>query len=119
MNERLSADEKIRRRADYQNCYRHGRRRHGTFATLHFVTNAFDHPRLGITVTRKVGSAVVRNRLKRRVREIYRRWNERPQLPALDIVFHLKPAARRASFEDLEREVHTLCRKLPRTNDQA
>lgn len=119
MNEKLSADEKIRRRAEYQNCYRHGRRRHGTFATLHFVPNKHDHPRLGITVTRKVGSAVVRNRLKRRVREIYRRWNERPQLPALDLVFHLKPAARQASFEALEQEVRSLCRKLPGASNQA
>ncbi|MHC4393712.1 MAG: ribonuclease P protein component [Planctomycetota bacterium] len=119
MNERLTAEEKIRRRADYQHCYRRGRRRHGAFATLHFVANELQHPRLGITVTRKVGSAVVRNRLKRRVREIYRRWSQRPGLPALDIVLHLKPAARDASFEALEREVHGLCRKLPGFSDQA
>ena len=55
-------------------------------------------PRLGITVTRKVGGAVVRNRVKRRLREIYRRWPDQPQLPALDIVIHAKPSAARATF---------------------
>jgi len=117
VKERLRAEEKIHRRADFQHCYRRGRRRHGAFATLHFVVNELEHPRLSITVTRKVGSAVVRNRLKRRVREIYRRWSQRPRLPALDIVFHLKPAAREASFEELEQEVHALCQKLPGIGD--
>jgi ribonuclease P protein component len=119
VNERLSAEEKIRRRADFQHCYRRGRRRHGAFATLHFVANDLERPRLGITVTRKVGPAVVRNRLKRRVREIYRRWSQRPGLPALDIVLHLKPAAREASFEALQQEVRELCRKLPGISDPA
>lgn len=119
MTERLSAEEKICRRVDYQTCYREGRRRHGTFITLHFVPNALQHPRLGITATRKVGSAVVRNRLKRRVREIYRRWSERSQLPSVDMVFHLKPAARDASFEELRKELLGLCRKLIAKHDQA
>ena len=119
MTERLSAEEKIRRRVDYQRCYRQGLRRHGTLTTLHFVRNALQHPRLGITATRKVGSAVVRNRLKRRVREIYRRWSERSQLPPVDIVFHIKPAARDASFEELEEELLGLCRELTAKHDLA
>jgi ribonuclease P protein component len=79
---------------------------------VHFVPNSLGHPRLGITATRKVGSAVVRNRLKRRTREIYRRWDKRSQLPSLDIVLHLKPTASDASFQELEREIHRLCRSL-------
>ena len=119
MSEKLSAEEKIRRRAEYQRCYRKGRRRHGTYTTVHFVPNALNHPRLGITATRKVGSAVVRNRLKRRVREIYRRWSERRQLPALDIVVHLKTTAKEASFEELETELQGLCRSLIEKADRA
>lgn len=79
---------------------------------MHFVPNSLGHPRLGITATRKVGSAVVRNRLKRRVREIYRRWDKRSQLPPLDIVLHLRPTASGASFQELEREIRALCRGL-------
>lgn len=112
MSEKLSAEEKIRRRAEYQRCYRKGRRRHGTYTTVHFVPNALGHPRLGITATRKVGGAVVRNRLKRRVREIYRRSIERRQLPSLDLVVHLKTTARAAGFEELEVDLLGLCRSL-------
>ena len=119
MSEKLSAEEKIRRRAEYQRCYRKGRRRHGTYSTVHFVPNSLGHPRLGITVTRKVGPAVVRNRLKRRVREIYRRWERRRELPALDIIAHLKPAAREASFESLASELQKQCRSLIEANGPA
>ena len=112
MTERLSKSEKIRRRADYQRCYRGGRRRHGAFATLHFVPNSLGHPRLGITATRKVGPAVVRNLAKRRVREIYRRWAERQKLPSLDLVVHLKPAARGSGFDDLRTDLMRLLKPL-------
>jgi ribonuclease P protein component len=112
VTERLLPDEKIRRRADYQRCYRGGRRRHGTFATLHFVPNSSGHPRLGITATRKVGSAVVGNRAKRRVREIYRRWDERRKLPSLDLVVHLKPTVGSCAFDELRADLLRLLTPL-------
>jgi len=114
MSERLTRAEKLRRRTEYLRCYREGRRRHGSFAILYFVPNEHQHPRLGITASRKVGKAVTRQRLKRRVKEIYRRWEERDRLPAMDLVVHLKPAAARADFLELEAELHRLLRGLPR-----
>lgn len=61
------------RRADFLRATRQGRR----FATEYFLLYVFDREdsgpaRLGITVTRKVGNAVRRNRIKRLVREWYR-----------------------------------------------
>src|SRR6476660_6874100 len=97
-DERLRPAERLRRRADYLRCYRTGRRRHGSLAILYFVPNQLEGPRLGITASRKVGKAVVRHRLKRRIKEIYRRWPHRSQLPALDLVIHLKPEARESDF---------------------
>jgi len=105
--ESLSRAERLRRGADYLRCYRKGRRRHGTFSVLHSVPNDLVHPRLGITVSRKVGRAVTRFRLKRRIREIYRRWSERSRLPAFDLVVHVKPPAAQASFAELEGELRS------------
>lgn len=103
--ERLTSAERLRRRTDYLRCYRTGRRRHGTLAILYFAPNQLGHPRLGITASRKVGNAVARQRLKRRIREIYRRWQERSQLPALDLVVHLKPGAGGSDFPALKKEL--------------
>ncbi|HSF39595.1 MAG TPA: ribonuclease P protein component [Thermoanaerobaculia bacterium] len=103
--QRLLARERLRRRADYLRCYRTGRRRHGSLALLYFVPNQLGHPRLGITASRKVGKAVVRHRLKRRIKEIYRRWKDRGQLPPLDLIIHLKPEAGRSDFPALRSEL--------------
>ncbi|HMB53998.1 MAG TPA: ribonuclease P protein component [Thermoanaerobaculia bacterium] len=103
--EGFTRDDRLRRRAEFLHCYRQGRRRGGPLATLFFVPNALPHPRLGISASRKVGGAVVRQQLKRRMREIYRRWKQRGRLPSVDLVFNLKPAAAAAGFPDLQREV--------------
>lgn len=103
--ESFRRDDKLRRRADYQRCYRQGRRRHGSLTILIATPNALELPRLGITVSKKVGNAVVRVRTKRRIREIYRRWRGRSRLPGLDLVVHVKPAAAQAGFEALRDEL--------------
>lgn len=105
MDERLLRRERLRRRKDYLRCYRRGRRRRGSLAILYFTPNDLDHPRLGITASRKVGKSVVRHLLKRRTKEIYRRWKHRDGLPAMDLVVHLQPAAAEASFAELRREL--------------
>lgn len=104
-DERLSRAGVLRRRSEYQNCYRQGKRRHGQFVTLHIAANQVGHTRLGITATRKVGGSVVRHLLKRRVREIYRRWPERLRLPAVDLVVHLKPVSGKADFSSLQEDL--------------
>ena len=113
--ESLPRSERLRKRADYQRCYRKGRRRHGAHSVLYSAPNELAFPRLGITASKKVGGAVVRFRLKRRVREIYRRWSQRSSLPRFDLVVHLKPSAARASFDqlrlDLTRQLVRLVRQ--------
>jgi ribonuclease P protein component len=70
----------------------------GALVMLYFAANSLGYPRLGITASRKVGNSVIRHRLKRRIKEIYRRWPRRGELAALDLVVHLKPEARSAGF---------------------
>lgn len=101
----LGPDDRLRRRRDYLRAYRSGRRRGGRFATLFYVPNDVGTARLGITASRKVGKSVVRQRLKRRVREIYRRWERRSDLPPLDLVVNLKPPAKEGDFAELRREL--------------
>ena len=66
-------DERIRRRADFQHVYEHGAKIHSRFATLFVLANKLEVGRLGIAATRKLGGAVVRNRAKRLIREVFRR----------------------------------------------
>jgi len=116
-DESFPKGERLRSRTEYQRCYREGRRRHGDLMILYAVANQLEHPRLGITVSRKVGNSVVRHRVKRRLREIYRRWSERNNLPAMDFMIHLKPAAGQAGFPLLSGELtRLLATWLPRAS---
>ncbi|HVT59957.1 MAG TPA: ribonuclease P protein component [Thermoanaerobaculia bacterium] len=106
--ERLPARERLRLRADFLRCYRTGRRRQGALSLVYFAPNPHGHPRIGITASRKVGNAVVRHKLKRRIKEIYRRWQDRGRLAGVDLVIHLKPEAGAAEFGCLRDELQGL-----------
>ena len=112
--EGLCREQRLRRRADYLRCYRRGRKRRGSLATLHYTPNRQSDTRLGITASRKVGKAVVRHRVKRRVREIFRRWPGRSTGDRYDIVVHLVPGAGEAPFDRLKNEIEHLLSTLER-----
>lgn len=92
---------RIRRSREFQDLTRRGERRASeTFVVFVAPRAAGGAPasgRLGITMSRRVGNAVVRNRLKRRVREWYRREG-RAQAPVEDVLVIGRPGAARLDF---------------------
>lgn len=66
--------------------------------------------RVGITVSKKLGHAVVRNRVRRRLREVYR-LNEAAFQPGWDIVVVARSRAVTAPFRDLTNAYLSLARK--------
>lgn len=71
---------------------------------MYGLPNSLGYSRLGLTVTRKVGPAVIRNRVKRRLREAYRR--NRVRLGAgLDLVVNGRAAALDRPAPELERDL--------------
>ena len=72
MDHRFRAGSHIRRRPEFQHVYETGTRLHGRFMTVFVLPRADGRTRLGIAATKKLGGAVVRNRAKRLVREVFR-----------------------------------------------
>jgi ribonuclease P protein component len=79
--------------------------------TLYGAANDAEHPRIGITVSRRVGNAVQRNRWKRRIRESFRL--SQAQLPALDFVCIARAPAP-PSLESLMKGFDELARRIER-----
>jgi len=103
--ERFRPQARLRRSTDFQRCYRQGRRRGGAYATVHLIRRAEGGARLGVTVSRRVGGAVVRNRLKRWSRELFRRAAWRRAIGDADLVIHYKLGSAVAQFDALRAEI--------------
>jgi ribonuclease P protein component len=90
----------------------HGRKLHtDSFLVFVLPRNEPGATRVGVTASRKLGGAVVRNRVKRLVREAFRR--HKLLFPAgLDVVFIAKKSAVDADYDQVVREIERLCRKF-------
>ena len=105
-------DERIRRRLDFEAVYDRGVRIHGRYSTLFLLPNGRDTGRLGIAATKKLGSAVKRNRAKRLIREVFRR---NKIAPGFDVVVVPKRELFDASLNAVEAEYCSLvCRRIGR-----
>ncbi|MGA2616627.1 MAG: ribonuclease P protein component [Thermoguttaceae bacterium] len=90
-DERLLRAYRICRRADFQRVYRRRCTAGDDLLLIFAAANDRPYPRLGLSVGRKVGGAVTRNRWKRRLREAFRL--ARPELPpGIDLVVTVRPA---------------------------
>jgi len=99
--------EKIRKRAEYQSIYEKGAR---TFSR-HFIivsqNNRLGYRRLGITVSKKVGNSVRRNRIKRMIREFFR-LNRNRLAESQDIVIIGKKGMPRLNYQEVCEELESL-----------
>ena len=81
-----------------------------SFLVLYARKNRTATNRVGITVSKKLGSAVVRNRVRRRLREVYR-LNEQQFAPGWDIVVVARSRSVTANFQKLTRAYLSLAEK--------
>jgi ribonuclease P protein component len=115
VRETFSGHDRLRKRREFEECYASGVRVSGRHLQLFLLARKdAENSRIGISVGRRSGGAVVRNRLRRRVREIFRRG--RKGLPAgLQIVVNIKPSAAAAEFSELAEDYSSaLARGLSR-----
>lgn len=106
---------RLRKRRDFLKVQERGAKLSSELVTAMVLSQgqAAGPTRVGFTVSGKVGNAVVRNRVRRRLRELVR--GRKARWPAgLDVVLVAKPPASEAPFEALERSVARLDQELRR-----
>lgn len=106
-------EERIRKRQDYLRIYEQGKRVYTRSFTIIVCPNQAGMRRMGTTVSKKVGNAVKRNRIKRLLREFFRL--NKGKLPAShDIVVIAKKGISKLTYNDVYTELEN--RLLTRTD---
>jgi ribonuclease P protein component len=96
---------------EFERAYRQGTAYRGKLFSVHAFPNEVGTPRLGLSVSRKVGNAVTRNTVRRRLREVF--YASVPEIPGnVDLVVSARPAAAAATFEGLIQEFTRALRRI-------
>ena len=109
-DQRFGKSLRLRRQSEFDRVYQSPAYAVDQVLVVRGQESGLDHCRLGISVSRKVGNAVVRNRWKRLIREAFR--CTRPNLPqGLDLVVRPRKGAP-PEFESIRRSLPRLARKI-------
>ena len=101
---RTSGAGKLACKADFETVYRNGKRRSSSYFTVFLKANGLPQSRFGFSIKRTLGGAVVRNRMRRRMREIVRQHRE--EIGAgWDLVIHPKANVATAEFAALRADL--------------
>jgi len=97
---------RLRHRQEFLRAQAQGKRFHTRHFGVTLAPMAEGHPRLGLVATRRLGKAVRRNRVKRLLREFFRR--HQTGLPAFDLVIMAKKGAAALGYHQVEEELGRL-----------
>ncbi|MEZ6111253.1 MAG: ribonuclease P protein component [Pirellulaceae bacterium] len=110
LDQRLPRSQRLRSQIDFNRVFGGKHYAADDVLVVNAAANTFGRPRLGLSMSRKVGNAVVRNRWKRLIRESFRRAkHELPQ--HLDLIVRPRRGAT-PTGSAIDRSLRTLCRRL-------
>ena len=101
---------RLRRNSDFQQVRQHGKVYASPFMVLAFVRNELDHSRFGFVTSKRLGKAVQRNKIKRRMREATRLQLSYIK-PGFDLVIIARQPICKATYQEIEKTLLHLLKK--------
>jgi ribonuclease P protein component len=109
---------RLRHHSDFQRVRREGRSYASPLLALAFLQNELEYSRFGFVVSKRLGKATQRNKIKRRMREAVRRRMAYMK-PGFDLVVIGRQPIRQASYAEIEHSLEQLLKKAGLRTAQA
>jgi ribonuclease P protein component len=105
--------ESLKKNKEFKKVYENGK----SYATRNLVIYCLNYKkgkknRYGLSVSKKIGNAVVRNKLKRRLREIIREYEKEKEFKGYDIIFIARKPVVNLDYQSLKKDVKKLYKKM-------
>lgn len=107
----MKSTYRLKENYEFRRLYRRGASAASPYLVVYAMKTRRPHNRIGLTVSPKLGGAVVRNRIKRLLREAYR-LHEHAFVPGTDLVFVARSRMIKANCAQTEHELMRLMRRL-------
>jgi len=107
----MKRETTIKENYEFRRMYAKGKSGVSSYVVVYCRPNRRGHNRLGVTVSAKLGHAVVRNRVRRRLREIFR-LNQPRMRQGYDVLVVARMRATSATYGELERAFLRCCDRL-------
>jgi ribonuclease P protein component len=101
---------RLRKNLEFKYVYNKGKSYANSFLVLYIIQNNSDFNKIGVSVSKKVGNSVIRNKVKRRIKECYR-LNSYMIAKGYNIVFISRVKTSEATYKEIEKAMISLFKK--------
>ena len=101
----------LKKDSDFRNVYKKGSSYGNKYLVIYVLENNLDVSRIGISVSKKVGNAIIRNKIRRRIKEAYRLDVDKNIKSGYDIVIIARVAIKDVDYEAVKKAIIHLAKK--------
>ncbi len=106
----MKIDEGLKKNHQFRKVYRHGKSVANHLVVLYVLKTNHQKRKVGYSVSKKIGNAVIRNRVKRLFKEVYRHNNDK-LITGIELVFIARKNVKDASYKQIEKSFNYLFKK--------
>lgn len=104
----LSQDQRVRTKTHFNEIFTHGKKAGNRYIGL-WAAKSKENASIGFITSKKIGNAVLRNKVKRQLREIYRDYQD--HLNNIEFIWVARPPIATASYDDIKKSIQILLKK--------
>ncbi len=103
--------ERLHNRKNFIKLFQNGKKVYSKYFLIYYLANELEYSRIAVVVKKKFGKAVERNKIKRRIREIYR-CNKSNFRQGIDMIIFVSENCKNLDFINLRKELIKLSEKI-------